>query len=140
MARERRTAPWPRRPPRDPIAAVNQLARELSTAYGDDGTLSLASKLLWLRYGDPVVIYDSRVKRAVKTHTGDFAHYIELWEARWDQEKANIAIACRQLPKAIRYAECDERTSRVSVNRTIQERWFKRRVLDIKLWLEGRPG
>jgi hypothetical protein len=61
--------------PRAGAELVGEFAARLSASYGDKGTMSVASKILWLWYRDPIVIYDSRVRRALGATADDYSAY-----------------------------------------------------------------
>ena len=54
----------PENPPDDVMAAVIEFQDRLSAIYGRRA-LSFSSKVLWLRYRAPIVIYDAQARRAL---------------------------------------------------------------------------
>lgn len=117
---------------------VRDLARTLKHTY-EKNVLSAASKLLWLTYRDPIVIYDSRGRRALGTRDGDYPAFRAAWEERWANSRARIIQACTDLPSALQWAACGNRVTRHEVATVVRQGWFRRRVLDIALWDEGGP-
>lgn len=119
------------------VSAVTTFAAELSTQYGGTGTLSFSSKLLWLYYRDPVIIYDSQVLRALGTRAGDYSAYVDAWEARWQRHADDVHSICAELPHVFQFAECGDQVSTDEVAAASSEPWFHRRVVDVKLWYDG---
>jgi hypothetical protein len=129
---------WPRRLGGEVDDEVVRFAKALGGRYGGTLPLSAASKILWLLYGDPVVIYDSRARKALDFRSRrPYPVFRAEWERRWAREAPRIAEACHDLPNVLRYAACGSRVSAEQVRRMAAKRWFRRRVLDVALWKEG---
>jgi len=60
-------------------ATTITVARAIGTAYGHRLNLAAASKLLWVTYRHPFVIYDSVVRRHLGTRPDDYAAYVSAW-------------------------------------------------------------
>lgn len=50
----------------DFVELVDRFQRRIGSSYGRRNLISISSKLLWLRFRDPFIIYDSRVRSALK--------------------------------------------------------------------------
>src|SRR5690242_1504568 len=59
----------------DPIPAIEAVRSQLSAAYGKLDVLSLTTKFLWLRFKHPIIIYDSRARKALDTTKGDLGQF-----------------------------------------------------------------
>ena len=111
-------------------ATVTALRTRLGVAYGGGDRLSAATKFLWLLHREPVVIFDSRARRALRAPAGDYSAYLELWHAGYSENKQAIAAGCSALSK---------QPSAVALVDTIDQEWFRQRVYDIHLWNSGAP-
>jgi hypothetical protein len=120
-----------------PVATVLAFARSLSKRYGESGTLSFSSKILWLYYRDPIIIYDSQAQRALSTPLGDYEKFVNAWERRWGKESHDVQSACVELPHVFPFAQCGDRVSAAEVREASSSMWFQRRVLDVQLWYAG---
>jgi hypothetical protein len=120
-----------------PEDAVAQFAGALSREYGGKGVQSLSSKLLWLLYKDPIVIYDSKARNALGGRESRYSSFLVLWEDRWAVTEPQIAQACGELPQVVKYAQCSGSIGVEQVAEVSQSRWFQRRVLDVMLWYAG---
>lgn len=119
------------------VVVTEDLARELASRYGGGNLLSVASKLLWLKHRHPVVIYDERVRQSLGTKSRDYASYVEAWHDRYMTHEAAIIRACRILPEAHRFLRCSPVLSAGDIRQIAREEWFRRRVMDIFIWLGG---
>jgi len=107
------------------VDIVDLTSQRLATAYGRKGLLSAATKLLWLIYRDPVILYDSQVRASLGVRAGDYAAYVRRWHALYSRHAVEIRSAA----------------SRIRIPGVPSEReWFRRRVFDIYLWAEGAPS
>jgi len=120
-----------------PEEIVEVFRSELSARYGGKDVLSLATKVLWLLFRDPIIIYDSRVRSALASPVADFPTYVERWLSHYDVHRSSIREACATLPELHQYIECGSRLSREDVLAVCNEDWFQKRVLDIYLWHQG---
>ena len=100
------------------VSVTTDFAQAVARRYGGHSFLSLASKLLWLRFRDPFVIYDSIVLSALGTRVADYPGYVVAWNERYARHEAAIARACAGLSDSHQVAN---------------EEWFRRRVLDVML-------
>ncbi|MEO8426628.1 MAG: hypothetical protein ABI651_05895 [Verrucomicrobiota bacterium] len=118
------------------VATVS-LGRTIASEYGGKNYLSLASKLLWMRFRHPFVIYDSRVQKALRTPSGDYHAYVTAWHARYAPREAAIRSACSSLTASLPGLRCGPALTDAHVRQIAAEEWFRRRVMDIFIWLGG---
>jgi hypothetical protein len=114
--------------PRGFADVVVALADDIASRYGGRRFLSAASKLLWARYRDPFLIYDARARLALGTRAGDYHAYAAEWQTRYARHADVVRAACDALG-----------TSRTTAGAAslARRRWFRRRVFDLALWLDG---
>ncbi|MFC2165394.1 hypothetical protein ACFLT2_10425 [Acidobacteriota bacterium] len=124
----------------DFIDHVDQFQRKLSSLYGGRALISISSKLLWLRYRDPFIIYDSRVRKAIGVRPGDYSEFIMTWLSRFQHLESEIAEVCGSLPNLLHYFFPFTSDAEQVVNAICSESWFHRRVFDIYLWHMGGEG
>jgi hypothetical protein len=111
-------------------STVAVLRTRLGAAYGGGDRLSASTKFLWLLHREPVVIFDSRARRALRAPAGDYSAYLELWHSGYSENREAIAAACGALSKQSSAAALDGAQDR---------EWFRQRVYDIHLWNVGAP-
>jgi hypothetical protein len=121
----------------DVLDLIKDTHQRLSRVYGNKGTLSATTKFLWLRIKNPVIIYDSQARKALKTPDQDIGAFYAAWRVRFDADSAEIRSACESLPGVIDYC-INPKVGREYVETIAKERWFEERVLDNKLWALGR--
>lgn len=127
-----------------PEEKVIMLARRFK-ADGFQANLSAASKLLWLKYRGPLVIYDSRAVAALTAHFGrdignkNYHKYCEVWRGEYKRHVEKIDKAVRQL-QHVRDFMPTWRMSNETLLRMANRPWFKERVFDIYLWEIGGDG
>src|SRR5579871_6027487 len=122
------------------IDTVASFAKDLATCYGKYDLLSAASRFLWLIYRDPIVIYDGQAFVSLGKPGGWYAGYVQAWENQWQRNRKAIQAACATLPGIFRYGLCGDKVTEDQVEAVSKSEWFQRRVLDVKLWVEGRPS
>ncbi len=115
---------------------VGELRREIGRAYGGRDLLSAATKFLWLRHRDIVVIYDSQARLALGAPSGDYDNYLERWRSEYSRVKPKVIDACKRLLQARQL----EDSVRAEVNAHGASEWFRRRVFDVYLWERGGPA
>jgi hypothetical protein len=123
---------------------VEELARALQLRF-EQFNLSAASKLLWLSFREPYVIYD---KRAVEALSQKFKHkfshrsysqYAGAWRSQYADLESAIGTAVKELPKGRMFMPACRLTDE-ELLRLAGEAWFKERVFDIFLWEVGGDG
>lgn len=125
-------------PREDQLAdVVVRLGREIAKYYGGTLFLSAASKLLWARYRDPFIIYDSRVRTALGTPERDYHTYVDAWRVRYREQAALIRHACDSLGSSP-FTLCSGRILSVpEVREIVEQEWYQRRVFDNLIWRGG---
>jgi hypothetical protein len=116
-----------------PVDLVNKVREEISQKYGGWDTLSLTTKFLWLKYRDPVVIYDNSVRMALDVEAGDYQQYLHGWRRQYHQKERLISEVCKRLPSVHRYAARTDFASPEYIREVGEEPWFQRRVFDTYL-------
>lgn len=112
---------------------VSDLRRSIGKPYGNRDLLSAATKFLWLRHRDVVVIHDSQARLALGAPSGDYATYLNRWYTDYTLVSPQVTAACERLQDA---SDLEKRIS-FEVKRHGTAEWFKRRVFDIYLWRKG---
>ena len=133
------------RPPLDVVEIVQKIERQIAKIYGDkkkddseSSVLSATTKLLWVKFGSPVVIYDKQAREALGTPDGDLSKFYTCWHQGYRKHKADIERACAAIATMqdhwyptwtdLDHGEIDE---------AISSPWFRDRVFDIYLWHKG---
>ena len=130
--------PRPKR--NDFTRVVEHFRRSISQAYGGRDVLSASTKLLWLLYRDPIIIYDSRVRSVLKSSTGDYSEYVAKWDEGFRSHSRVIARACGTLDGHRRLLSCGHLISDTQLRAVCKKKWFHRRVYDIYLWHVAGSG
>lgn len=115
---------------------VGRFRRELGRPYGNRDLLSAATKFLWLRHRDVVVIHDSQARLALNAPYGDYGDYLERWHSEYDIQRPAITNACERLEQKPKRVAADVRRE---IAAHASSDWFARRVFDIYLWNKGAP-
>ncbi|WP_233008020.1 hypothetical protein [Rheinheimera faecalis] len=125
-----------------PQSKVIDLAKAFEEHFSQYN-ISSASKLLWLSYRDPYVIYD---KRAVNTlrklgHKNIGKDYLKYFEA-WKIEFLNLETSIEDAIINLKYGRSFMPYTNLSdteIELLAKKQWFKERVFDIFLWeLNGK--
>jgi hypothetical protein len=128
----------------DPIAfqgarlttSIMEVERKISLRYGDRRVLSLTTKFLWLKMRSPILIYDSRARKALRARLGDIDDYYSRWRTEFDSFGNEINAACELLHKVHEYSAPNAATPRY-IQEIASQLWFKERVFDVYLWDSG---
>jgi len=117
----------------NPADVVNSFSKDIANVFETERSfISMSSKLLWFKFKSPVIIYDTRAKKAIKYKSDNYAEYIKEWEKQYLKKQAQIKTACNNV------AKLDKSFFYSGFNRKIlQEKWFHERVFDIYLWEIG---
>ena len=127
------------RVPRDSVSdatlpqVINELRRDIGRPYGNLDLLSAATKFLWLRHRDVVIIHDSQARIALGAPVGDYTNYLDRWRGEYSRVAPMLTDACERLQTARRLGP--EVVWEAKAHGTTE--WFKRRVFDIYLWEKG---
>lgn len=124
-----------------PEEKVEKLTRRLESEF-KKFNLSAASKLLWLSFREPFVIYDSRAVNALSKKLGrkfgrrDYAAYSAAWRSEYAAVESAIECAASRLPMGRIFMPSCSLTNR-ELLQLAKMPWFKERVFDIFLWELG---
>jgi hypothetical protein len=119
------------------VPSIMKVSKEISKKYGGHGSISLTTKLLWMKMKSPIIIYDSRARTAVGTALGDLAEYYEEWRKRFTPCDDQIRDACASLSKVHEYVENPEIATVPYIEEITAHAWFRERVFDFYLWGGG---
>ena len=119
---------------------VMALAAEFQTHFGKFN-LSAASKLLWLTFRSPYIIYDARAVAALRSlgcefDNKDYAKYYGAWHSKHDQHKLEIERAVERLT-TLQPFFTTWHDSEDSLRAVTSQLWFRERVFDNFLWEMG---
>lgn len=125
-----------------PEQKVVALARNFRSKFGRFN-LSAASKLLWLKGDNGVILYDSRAVAALydmecSFEKRDYIAYCESWRKVFSIRRKKVRIAANRLPEARGFLPLKYQESRLDA--LITKRWFVDRIFDIYLWEAGAEG
>lgn len=120
---------------------VKDLASRFKKSCGQYN-LSAASKLLWLRYRSPYLIYDSRAVTALhrmgnKFKNADYTLYCEVWRREFEKRSNEISLAAHGLVNLPRKYTAAFTLTDDYLTKIIDSEWFIERVFDIYLWEAG---
>lgn len=123
-----------------PREAAMSLAAQFQKRF-NKFNLSAASKLLWLTFRSPYIIYDARAVAALRSlgwefDNKDYAKYYEAWHSQYDQHKLEIEQAAERLTKLQPFFGAWH-DSEDSLRKTASQPWFLERVFDNYLWELG---
>jgi hypothetical protein len=117
------------------IDIFDSFLSSLASRYGDKTLISLSSKLLWLRFRDPFIIYDSRVRSSLNIHSSDYSICVRKWLEAFRPYQEEIAEISSKLPSLLRYVDFGiDGESRREIKNISSKEWFHRRVFDMCLW------
>jgi hypothetical protein len=123
-----------------PEKNVVYLAHKFKDDFGQFN-LSAASKLLWLKYQHPYIIYDSRAVVGLKTINSefldkDYTEFSRVWHTEYNKIKKDIVTAANKLPSLHMYFSDFYGTPK-SIKELVSKEWFLERIFDIYLWELG---
>jgi hypothetical protein len=123
-----------------PCESVMALADQFQTHFGKFN-VSAASKLLWLTFRSPYIIYDARAVAALRSlgcefDNKDYPKYYEAWHSKYDEHKFEIEQAAEHLTKLQPFFGAWH-DSEDSLRTTASQPWFRERVFDNYLWELG---
>ena len=120
---------------------MNKLAEIFEKRF-NQYNLSAASKLLWLSYSEPYVVYDNRAVTALRDEFGhrfeerDYSAYSKVWREEYVIFEGSIQSAVEQLPTGGMFMRACPFSDQELI-RGAKETWFLERVFDIFLWEIG---
>jgi hypothetical protein len=125
---------------RELIDALLAVRDKIAEAYGQDNLLSLTTKLLWLKFKRPVVIYDGNCRRALGTRVGDLPSYYQEWRSSFARSSDEIRDVCKDLAGLSKFTITGaDPGNEQAIENVAREQWFHERVHDIYLWFDGAP-
>jgi len=120
---------------------VIKLSERFKKEFGSFN-LSAASKLLWLSYRSPYIVYDKRAVTALKQkfnlkfNSHNYTEYVSAWKSVYTNVEADIEKAILTLPTGRAFMPETALTDSQLTDLANQP-WFKERVFDIFLWEMG---
>lgn len=118
-------------------STVQTLAVEFALRGFTNGkALSLLSKLCFILQPGDYPLYDSNARKAIKARgnpapNGDYALYVKSFNAEYKRSRDAIVATCST-------NSIKQHAENCGLPKTIlEEEWFRRRVFDWQLWLEG---
>lgn len=120
---------------------VNSLAANFRDTYGRNA-VSAASKLLWLIFKSPVIIFDSRAAKwlydakYLETKTADYNSYRIAWLNAFQESEHDLENACNKLVHAKSFSLASDMNDNNFKN-LVTERWFRERVFDKYIWFNA---
>lgn len=120
----------------DPTTTITKTAQRLSLRYGNGKVLSATTKLLWMKFRSPVIVYDANAELALGTDL--LRRFYDQWYARYAVYKTDILDACNSLQDVLDYV-CDPAIASADFVRDLAaESWFQQRVFGTYLTNIGR--
>ncbi len=119
------------------VTAVQRVRDKVSQKYGGREVLSVTSKLLWLKFRSPIIIYDKRARTALNVEPGNYEEYCSRWLERFETHQQVIKNACDQLPPLRKYCSDPDLATESYIRKLASDTWFRHRVFDIHLWHAG---
>lgn len=123
-------------PAGDVASYVTRAAEDLKKINEDRNVLSMTSKLLWIKFRSPIVIYDKQAKEALGVRGGDYSIFLKAWRDKFSEEKEMIASACRSLENGITFCVNPD-LGLENLKALTSSDFFMERVFDMKLWTVG---
>jgi hypothetical protein len=116
----------------DVVEKVEAFARALGNKYGGIA-LSASSKILWMRFRSPVIIYDSIVADWLCKNCGykddGYPNYHRIWSRKYREYEEEIEDACAELNSVKKFTLARE-VSAAQLSEWANSKWFKQRVFD----------
>lgn len=121
----------------DAISTQLNIEHKVSEKYGHRSVLSLTTKLCWLKFRSPVVVYDSRAKVSLGYKGNDLKEYSQIWHKEYAKFHNEIVASCNKLDKLSSYVVNNEVGDKQYIHELSKESWFHERVFDMYLWYHG---
>jgi hypothetical protein len=141
------------KPPSNDVESIQEVMFliDLLDGFYHKKLVSAASKFLWFRFKNPVIIYDSYAYRGLELigfapdrrwsndHTKWYPEYVSAWRDQYGKLRFAICQACSDLVAVKKftsaYAIEEDRLQKL-----VAEEWFRERVFDAYLMLRGTPS
>ena len=127
---------------KDRTETVTKVIKELKL-HTHKELFSLATKMLWIWFKHPFIIYDNNAARSLgfNSLTNDCAEdYYKKWESAFKNAKLDIKKACRQLPQQRSWLKHGHKITDNQLKTLSGKRFFHQRVFDIFLWSREERG
>jgi hypothetical protein len=116
---------------------VHALALEFQLKFGSYN-LSAASKLLWLRNRDPIIIFDKNTRHSLillghKIPPSDYSGFLRAWRIEFSKAEKDIRRASKRIPGISEFSSMWEHKAS-DIKEVVTSDWFTCRVFDILLW------
>ena len=121
----------------NPEAEINKISNQISAVYGGSSVLSLTTKFLWLKFKNPILIYDSQARSALGSKNGDLHSFYAKWRSAYSIKQDEIKSTCEKLSNLSLYTVNPDLATSSYINKISSEDWFHERVFDIYLWNKG---
>lgn len=118
------------------VDIVTDTSKRISEHYGGTRTISSTSKFLWLKFKQPVRIYDSQSCHSLGTPKNDFAAFNDAFSEQYSNHKQEILTACSKLKNQLSYT-VQPKMKQTDIETITSKDWFHERVFDIYLWNKG---
>ena len=129
----------------DAKAHVSQLVAKLKPTYGRD-LWSAASKILWMRFKRPIVIFDSitwewMCVKGECPRGGGYDSFYDAWLRKFDENKVEIRAVCEELKELSTATKFfgSEKPTQQEFEATVSSGWFAERVFDHALLNDSLP-
>ena len=120
----------------DTVKSMRDVSDQLSSQYGNENVFSATTKLLWLKFRYPIIIYDERIATVLGTRlTRD---YYDQWQARFKYHEQSVADACLSLVDALTYVCDPDVATKEFVAKVSTSTWFQHRAFGSYLTFMGR--
>jgi len=128
---------------------VNQMVESLKPTY-KRVLLSAASKFLWMRFGSPIIIYDSLTAKWM-CRNGNcpnnwlYNDFYDAWRKKFNENQKEIVAACDALLKAnittfLCPSECPSEEEKNEFEQAVKSLWFAERVFDLAIMIDQSQG
>jgi len=118
------------------IPSLYKLINEFENAYKQHN-MSAATKLTWLKYKKPIIIYDSRVRKFLGTNDKDLSNYYRVWKEEYKYYFKDIQNGIENMYDFLIDSGNLSDDQMQETNSVIFEDWFAERVFDKMGWTEG---
>ena len=114
---------------------VEKLVNTLKPTYGRE-LLSAASKFLWMRFGSPIIIYDSLTWDWIRNQEGyssitRYNEFYDAWRKKFNEHQKEIVAACEELLNAnVTKFLCPSEAEEKEFEQAVKSQWFYERVFD----------
>ena len=128
---------------KDRTEAVVKVMKELKS-HTHKELFSLATKMLWIWFKHPFIIYDNNAARSIGFENGLKSNQAEDYYAKWlasfENAKSDIKEACNQLPQQHSWLKHSHKISDKELRELSEKPFFHHRVFDNFLWSREERG